>query len=138
MLHNAPVNASNGLLELDFRSSSTARSLDRSINRSITRSIARSIDPSLAQSLDRSIVRSIYRSIAILLDQALDRSIAWSTTVLRVGNLNMCDCTSCSSTLGLHVPSPFGQCALARKQRLRGLAPRRGSAKLGEPSPLPL
>ena len=29
--------------------------------------------------------------------------------------LNMCDWTSSSPPLGLHVPSPFGQCALARK-----------------------
>ena len=37
------------------------------------------------------------------------------TTKEMVG-LNMCDCISCSSPVVLHVPSPFGLCALARKK----------------------
>ena len=45
--------------------------------------------------------------------------------------LNMCDWRSCSSPLGLHVPSPFGQCALVRKGGAKGLAPRAG--RLGNP-----
>ena len=40
--------------------------------------------------------------------------------------LNICDWTSCSSPLVLHVPSPFGQCALARRGDLGALPPRRG------------
>ena len=35
--------------------------------------------------------------------------------------LNMRNWTSCSSPLGLHVPSPFGQCAPARKESPGGL-----------------
>ena len=91
MLHSALVSMSNGLLELDLRSpsiarslarslarSSLARSLDRSVARTLGRSIARSLGRSVARSLGRSVARSLVRSVARSLDRSLDRSIARS------------------------------------------------------------
>ena len=37
--------------------------------------------------------------------------------------LNMCDWISCSSSVVLHVPSPYDHCALARKGGPGGLTP---------------
>ena len=59
MLHNELVNVSNGLLELELRSSPFHRSIARSLDRSLDRSIARSIARSLARSIARSIARSL-------------------------------------------------------------------------------
>ena len=81
MLHIALVIVSNGLLELDLRSPSFARSLDRSLgrsldNRSVGRSVARSIGRSIAPSLGRSVARSLDRSVARPLNRSIARSIA--------------------------------------------------------------
>ena len=60
MLHNELVNVSNGLLELELRSSLFHRSIDRSLlDRSLSRSVVRWLDRSLDRSLHRSIARSI-------------------------------------------------------------------------------
>ena len=44
-----------------------------------------------------------------------------------------CDWTSCSVPLGLHVPSPFVPCALARKGDLGSPAPGAGAGELSAP-----
>ena len=51
--------------------------------------------------------------------------VRWSCIMSVTGGLKMCNWTSCSSPSGFHVPSPFAQCALARKEGLGGLAPGR-------------
>ena len=40
--------------------------------------------------------------------------------------LNMCDWISCSSSVVLHVPSPYDHCALARKEGVGCLDPQAG------------
>ena len=83
MLHNALVSVSNGLLELDLRSPSIARSLARSfarssLTRSLDRSVARTLGHSIARSLGRSVARSLSRSLGRSLARSFDRSIARS------------------------------------------------------------
>ena len=75
MLHNALVSVSDGLLELDLRSPSIARSLARSLARS---SLARSLDRSVARTLGRSIARSLGRSVARSLGRSFARSFGRS------------------------------------------------------------
>ena len=82
-LHNALVSVSNGLLTLDLRSPSSARSLDSSLgrspdHRSLGRSVARSLDRSVALSLGRSVARSLGRSFARSLGRSFVRSLSRS------------------------------------------------------------
>ena len=72
---------SNGLLELDVRSPSIARSLDRSM--------ARSLDRSIARSPDRQVVRSFGRSVARSFDRSIAPSIARSLAIITVHVRNM-------------------------------------------------
>ena len=78
MNHNELVSVSNGLLELDLRSPSIARSLDGSLGRSLDhRSLSRSIARSLGRSVGRSLDRSVARSLGCSVARSLGRPKEW-------------------------------------------------------------